>query len=162
MLKQFLANFFFPKKDIAYFSVYTDFWKETVYERKRTNIALIKLLILLTLFMATKYVLIELFNPSTAMRIVLYDGFNLALPNQRGLSAMVAALCLLVSCLLQICYLKGEPFTSLFLEEMLFQGKARSFLWQRYNSKMTVCEYLIDFANQLLKANTILRTVICK
>lgn len=161
MIKQFLLNLFFPKGNVEYFAVYLNFWKEIYFERKWKNIAIIKLLILLTIFMASKYVLIELLNPSTTMRIVLYDWFNLTLANQRGLSLMTAAGILLISCLLQLCYLKGEPVSFLALEEMLFKNRSSTFLWVNYRGQ-NACQYLINFANRLLKTNTVVLSFVCK
>lgn len=157
----FFKNFFLPTGNIAYFSVYFDFWKEIIFDRKWENIATIKLLIFLTILMAFKYALIELLNPSTIFRIVLFDGFNLVLPDKKGLSALSAAGIIMTSVLLRLCYLKGERLSYLDLESVLFKNHARSLLWQTYKGQ-NACKYLIAIANKILKANIVVPWLVCK
>lgn len=161
MLKKFILNFLFPKQNINYFAIYLSFWKEIVFVKKQSSILTIKLIILIIVYQVVKYVLIELFNPSTIKRIVLYDCFNLILPNQLGLSLMVAAVCSMTGWLLQLCYLKGEKHSFFVLEDMLFKNQAKVLIWPQYKGQ-NACKYLIKIANRLLLLGPVLMSITCK
>lgn len=159
MLKYFFQNFFFLKSDIGYFANYLVFWKTVVYVRKRAHLLTLYSLISLSLLMALKYVLIELLNPCTTIRILLYDSFNLVLPNQAGLSAMIAECLLMTAYLLHLAYFKGEPRSFLDLENILFEENPRSLLRSSYKGQ-SACQYIITFANRLLKLNQVVLLLI--
>lgn len=160
MTKEFIFNFLYPKHNITFFAIYLTFWKEIVFEKKWSNIFIIKLLISVTAYQAIKYVLIEFFNPSTITRIVLYEGFSLTILNKPGLNFMTAVIIVMVGWLLQLCYLKGDTNNFYLLEKLLFANQPKTFLWRHYKGQ-TVCNYLINFANQILIFGPVVVIVAC-
>lgn len=160
MLKAFIHNFLYPKGNITYFAIYLTFWREIVFEKKWSNILIIKLLISLTMYQTIKYLLIELLNPSIITRILLYDGISLTLPNQPGMSTMTAILISMIGCFLHLCYFKGEKNVFLIFEKILFANSAKTLIWRRYKGQ-NICIYLIKYSNRLLKLGTIISFFVC-
>lgn len=161
MIKKFIFNFLYPKNNITFFAIYFTFWKEIVFEKKGSNIFIIKLLISVTVYQAIKYVLIELLNPSTITRIVLYEGISLTILSQHGLSLMTAVIIVMVGWFLQLCYLKGEKNAFLAMEKLLFANQAITFIWRQYKGQ-NVCKYLINFANRILMLGPAMVITVCK
>ncbi len=176
MLGTFIANVFFPRRDLVYFELYFEYWRRATApatNRLRLNNSreawIIRLMIFLCCLEFLKYTyIVGNQSHSITTRILLYDGFSLLLPNQDGLSAVTLIGIFMIIQLAWLTYFKGEKWAFESLGDMILRNRAPTFLWRDGNplnpaaSRKNVCDQLIRFVRLLLPFGQLITVFVCK